>query len=311
MTVISATEIGDATVPRTFSSRPSPSRPEGAPRGTRVRSAAAGDPTRGDLSNEEPAEPVGGPFAVCGKFRQPILTGCSTEKGPEFNEVTRTTKLGDRLFERVTGIEPAWPAWKAGTLPLSYTRTGVPSGRGDLNPRPPAPKAGALPLRHSPVPNMPSDLGFSPPGASGHAERTTVKLPNSFGFQEAKGAKSAVTKASVNDIKALQRDFERLAAGGPPLPPDHRDLPGGVGPAGLLPGAGLHADGDACDQAGARRGVLGELNARTSRRRPSTGSEPSSDRSAMERLVAESGWTVAAQLALGPLRGDRVGAGAR
>ena len=24
--------------------------------------------------------------------------------------------------ERVAGIEPAWPAWKAGTLPLSYTR---------------------------------------------------------------------------------------------------------------------------------------------------------------------------------------------
>ena len=28
--------------------------------------------------------------------------------------------------ERVTGIEPAWPAWKAGALPLSYTR--VPRG---------------------------------------------------------------------------------------------------------------------------------------------------------------------------------------
>lgn len=27
-------------------------------------------------------------------------------------------------MERVTGIEPAWPAWKAGTLPLSYTRVG-------------------------------------------------------------------------------------------------------------------------------------------------------------------------------------------
>ena len=26
------------------------------------------------------------------------------------------------LHERVTGIEPAWPAWKAGALPLSYTR---------------------------------------------------------------------------------------------------------------------------------------------------------------------------------------------
>jgi len=26
------------------------------------------------------------------------------------------------MVERVTGIEPAWPAWKAGALPLSYTR---------------------------------------------------------------------------------------------------------------------------------------------------------------------------------------------
>ena len=25
--------------------------------------------------------------------------------------------------ERVTGIEPAWPVWKTGTLPLSYTRS--------------------------------------------------------------------------------------------------------------------------------------------------------------------------------------------
>src|SRR3712207_976325 len=25
-------------------------------------------------------------------------------------------------LERVTGIEPAWPAWKAGALPLSYAR---------------------------------------------------------------------------------------------------------------------------------------------------------------------------------------------
>ena len=25
-------------------------------------------------------------------------------------------------MERATGIEPAWPAWKAGDLPLSYTR---------------------------------------------------------------------------------------------------------------------------------------------------------------------------------------------
>ena len=29
---------------------------------------------------------------------------------------------GPSALERVTGIEPAWPAWKAGALPLSYTR---------------------------------------------------------------------------------------------------------------------------------------------------------------------------------------------
>ena len=26
------------------------------------------------------------------------------------------------MVERATGIEPAWPAWKAGALPLSYAR---------------------------------------------------------------------------------------------------------------------------------------------------------------------------------------------
>ena len=29
-------------------------------------------------------------------------------------------------LERVTGIEPAWPVWKTGTLPLSYTRSAPP-----------------------------------------------------------------------------------------------------------------------------------------------------------------------------------------
>lgn len=35
-----------------------------------------------------------------------------------------STQPGDcgAALERVTGIEPAWPAWKAGALPLSYTR---------------------------------------------------------------------------------------------------------------------------------------------------------------------------------------------
>ena len=30
--------------------------------------------------------------------------------------------MTSKTMERVTGIEPAWPAWKAGALPLSYTR---------------------------------------------------------------------------------------------------------------------------------------------------------------------------------------------
>jgi hypothetical protein len=30
-----------------------------------------------------------------------------------------------KSLERVTGIEPAYPAWKAGALPLSYTRTSL------------------------------------------------------------------------------------------------------------------------------------------------------------------------------------------
>ena len=34
----------------------------------------------------------------------------------------RQAPRGTSHMERVTGIEPAWPAWKAGALPLSYTR---------------------------------------------------------------------------------------------------------------------------------------------------------------------------------------------
>ena len=31
--------------------------------------------------------------------------------------------LAQKKMERVMGVEPTQPAWKAGTLPLSYTRT--------------------------------------------------------------------------------------------------------------------------------------------------------------------------------------------
>lgn len=49
-------------------------------------------------------------------------------------------------MERVKGIEPSQPAWKAGALPLSYTRIAVKwSEQQDSNLRPPGPKPGALP----------------------------------------------------------------------------------------------------------------------------------------------------------------------
>lgn len=49
-------------------------------------------------------------------------------------------------MERVKGIEPSRPAWKAGALPLSYTRKKKKwSEQQDSNLRPPGPKPGALP----------------------------------------------------------------------------------------------------------------------------------------------------------------------
>src|SRR5688500_6096904 len=51
-------------------------------------------------------------------YRAPAL---SLSRGLVFVVViSRIPKL-----ERVMGIEPTWPAWKAGTLPLSYTRSRV------------------------------------------------------------------------------------------------------------------------------------------------------------------------------------------
>src|SRR6267143_6066524 len=46
--------------------------------------------------------------------------GCSF-RSIEIPSSAGTCKDRDRT-ERETGIEPAWPAWKAGTLPLSYAR---------------------------------------------------------------------------------------------------------------------------------------------------------------------------------------------
>ena len=56
-------------------------------------------------------------------------------------------------MERVKGIGPSQPAWKAGALPLSYTRKCW-SGRRDSNPRPSPWQGDTLPLSHFRKNNM-------------------------------------------------------------------------------------------------------------------------------------------------------------
>ena len=86
-------------------------------------------------------------------FQQPIgagasFTGIISEYGQNEKDTSHAMGPGCSL-ERVTGIEPALSAWKAGVLPLNYTRINALkarwSGRQDSNLRHPAPKAGALP----------------------------------------------------------------------------------------------------------------------------------------------------------------------
>ena len=51
---------------------------------------------------------------------------CSTTEPPRHTQSIT-------LKKRETGIEPAWPAWKAGALPLCYSRDERIWGRMDLN----------------------------------------------------------------------------------------------------------------------------------------------------------------------------------
>ena len=87
----------------------------------------------------------------------------------------------DRM-ERVMGIEPTYPAWKAGVLPLNYTRMAVPTSleslkiiphsRGPCQPlfsknakKNPAP---------SPAPPEKSSPGEEMPGERGHRGKTLI-----------------------------------------------------------------------------------------------------------------------------------------
>ena len=51
----------------------------------------------------------------------PKLPAYHTLAAPEFRKKITEVELTPEA-ERAMGIEPTWPAWKAGTLPLSYAR---------------------------------------------------------------------------------------------------------------------------------------------------------------------------------------------
>ncbi len=53
---------------------------------------------------------------------QRLMCPCSNFLLKILHQRSATSSLHARQGERATGIEPAWPAWKAGTLPLSYAR---------------------------------------------------------------------------------------------------------------------------------------------------------------------------------------------
>ncbi len=97
--------------------------------------------------------------------KKPLPTKHDTEQLPPPND-RGDTSTPHTLFnlrrlsatkERVMGIEPTWPAWKAGTLPLSYTRDFKPH----LHTRP---MAGA---GFEPAKALPPDLQSGPFGRSG------------------------------------------------------------------------------------------------------------------------------------------------
>ena len=103
----------------------------------------------------EPRSPVPLPGALVGKRKRPgILAAARPQESGNRRVMARNNENGHPFnvgiyiercpltWERVKGIEPSSPAWKAGALPLSYTRVApslspvsVGGGRGGSNRR--------------------------------------------------------------------------------------------------------------------------------------------------------------------------------
>ena len=75
--------------------------------------ARSGQPATNNLAVADITQPATHRLSYC----------WDSNPGPRpYQGRTLPTELQQRMSERVMGIEPTWPAWKAGTLPLSYTR---------------------------------------------------------------------------------------------------------------------------------------------------------------------------------------------
>ena len=101
-------------------------------------------------SNPGPPEPQSGALTSCAiptiYWSISLRTSLKGFEPPTHGLEGRCSiQLSYRLKKRVMGIEPTYPAWKAGVLPLNYTRIK------HENEFFPAPKAGALAkLSHTP-----------------------------------------------------------------------------------------------------------------------------------------------------------------
>jgi len=70
------------------------------------------------------SDPIRGSLNVAVFERPDVKDGriCHEEYRPPFDDIFNVPEFDCGTRERATGIEPALPAWKAGTLPLSYAR---------------------------------------------------------------------------------------------------------------------------------------------------------------------------------------------
>src|SRR5438094_1951065 len=91
-----------------------------------------------------------------------------------------TNKPGANENQRATGIEPAWPAWKAGTLPLSYARAEIKVARRAAKCQLILRKVSHNPACRSPISRMRSRPGWR----CGRQNRTNYLTQRALSFRE-------------------------------------------------------------------------------------------------------------------------------